>query len=51
MIYDPRVILEMNKLNDNLREVTRQLNEVTGLMEKWYKRKESGNDKNVLKNS
>jgi len=51
MIYDPRVILEMNKLNDNLREVTRQLNEVTSLMEKWYEKRKSENDKNVLKNN
>ena len=51
MIYDPRVILEMHKLNDNLREVTRQLNEVTCLLKKWYERRKSGNDKNVLKNN
>ena len=51
MIYDSRVILEMHKLNDNLREVTRQLNEVTCLLEKWYERRKSGNDKNVLKNN
>jgi hypothetical protein len=46
-----RVILEMNKMNDNLREVTRQLNEVTCLLEKWYEKRKSENDKNVLKNS
>jgi hypothetical protein len=45
-----RVILEMNKMNDNLREVTRQLNEVTCLLEKWYEKRKSENDKNVLKN-